>query len=136
MANHIYPACKQRFLSGQLNWLTDPIVAVLVGTQHYTYSDAHASLLDLPVTARIAVTTGTMSGRTATNGVADADDATFGSVIGEVAQAVVLATDTGTDATSYLIAFIDSAGSTLPINPDGSIINVAWSNGANRIFAL
>ena len=135
MANHLYSAAKEKFLSGQLNWLTDPIVAVLVGTEHYTYSDAHASLLDLPLPARIAAT-GTLTGRTASGGVADADDASFGSVYGNLAQALVLTTDTGTDATSYLIAYLDSAGATLPVNPDGSLIQVVWSNGASRIFAL
>lgn len=122
-------------MSGQLSWLTDPVVAVLVGTQYYTYSDAHASLLDLPVTARIAAS-GTLTGRTAVLGVADADDTSFGSVTGNAAQAVVLTTDTGTEATSYLIAYLDSAGSTLPVNPDGSIISLAWSNGQNKIFSL
>lgn len=135
MANHIYPTAKQRFLSGQLNWLTDPISAVLVGTQYYTYSDAHATLLDLPVAARIAAS-GTLTNRTAVLGVADADDTSFGSVIGNPAQAVVLAMDTGVDATSYLVAYIDTAGSTLPVNPDGSVISLAWSNGAFKIFSL
>lgn len=122
-------------MSGQLNWLTDPVVAVLVGTQYYTYSDAHATLLDLPVTARIAAS-GTLTNRTATLGVADADDTSFGSVIGNSAQAVVLASDTGVDATSYLIAYIDTAGSTLPVNPDGSTISLVWSDGADKIFSL
>ena len=115
--------------------MTDPVVAVLVGTQEYTYSAAHASMMDIPVTARIAAS-GTLTGRSATNGVADADDASFGTVIGNPAQAVVLAVDTGTDATSFLIAYLDQAGTTLPVNPDGSSISVTWSNGANRIFAL
>jgi hypothetical protein len=132
--DHLYPAAKEKFLGGQLNWLTDPVVAVLVGTQYYTYSDAHATLLDLPLTARIAVTTGTLTGRTATLGVADADDASFGSVIGNMGNAIILCTDTGTDATSALIAYLDTGGG-VPVNPDGSVINIAWSNGANKIFA-
>lgn len=135
MANHLYPSAKEKFMSGQLNWLTDPIVAVLVGTQYYTYSGAHVSLLDLPLAARIAAS-GTLSNRTATLGVADADDTSFGTVIGNPAQAIVLATDTGTDASSYLVAYLDTAGTTLPVNPDGSVISVAWSNGASKIFAI
>lgn len=133
--DHLYPSAKQAFLSGQLNWLTDPIVAVLVGTQYYTYSDAHATLLDLPLQARIAVTTGTLANRTAALGVADADDASFGSVIGNMGNAIMLCTDTGSDSTSLLIAYLD-AGAGVPVNPDGSIINVAWSNGDTKIFAL
>jgi hypothetical protein len=135
MANYLYPAAKQKFLSGELNWLTDPIVAVLVGTRAYTYSAAHVSMLDLPVEARIAAS-GTLTGRSATLGVVDADDASFGTVIGNPAQAVVLATDTGTDATSYLIAYLDQAGTTLPVNPDGSTITVRWSNGNSKIFCI
>lgn len=133
--DHLYPSAKQAFLSGQLNWLTDPVVAVLVGTQYYSYSDAHATLLDLPLLARIAVTTGTLDNRTATLGVADADDASFGSVIGNMANAIILCTDTGTDGTSRLIAYL-SSGSGVPVNPDGSVINVVWSNGASKIFAI
>lgn len=133
--NRIYPRAKEAFMSGTLNWLTDPVVAVLVGTQYYTYSSAHATLLDLPVTARIAAS-GTLTNRTASLGVADADDVSFGTVIGSVAQAVVLTTDTGVDATSNLIAYLDQAGSTLPINPDGSEISISWSNGGYKIFSL
>ena len=118
--DRLYSAAKEKFLSGELNWLTDPVVAVLVGTQHYTYSDAHATLSDLPVIARIAVTTGTLTGRTATLGVADAEDTTFGTVLGNVANAVILCVDTGVEATSGLIAYLDS-GVGLPVNPDGSI---------------
>lgn len=133
--DHLYPSAKEKFLSGALNWLTDPVVAVLVGTNHYAYSAAHASLLDLPLAARIAVTTGTLTNRTATLGVADADDASFGTVIGNTGNAIVLCTDTGSDATSYLIAYMDT-GAGVPVNPDGSVINIVWSNGVSRIFAL
>lgn len=134
MANHIYPAAKDRFLSGKLSWLTDPVVAVLVNTSYYVYSDAHATLLDLTVASRIAAT-GTLTGRTVLNGVVDADNVSFGSVTGNPAKAVVLTTDNGTDASSYLIAYLDS-GTSFPINPDGGIIQLTWNNGASKIFAI
>lgn len=135
MSNHVYPAAKDRFLRGQTNWLTDPVAAVLVNTQFYTYSDAHATLLDLTLAARVAVTTGTLTGRTVAGGVVDANDASFGSVTGNIASAIIVCTDTGTDASSYLICYLDS-GTGLPVNPDGGIIDIQWSNGANKIFAI
>ena len=43
--------------------------------------------------------------------------------------------DTGDNATSPLIALIDSATG-LPITPNGGDIIVVWDNGANKIFKL
>ena len=43
--------------------------------------------------------------------------------------------DTGTEATSPLIAYIDTATG-LPITPNGGDIIVVWDDGANKIFRL
>ena len=43
--------------------------------------------------------------------------------------------DTGTDSTSPLIAFIDTATG-LPITPNGGDIIVTWDNGPNKLFKL
>ena len=132
--NAIYPNAKELFLTGQLDWLSDPIVAVLVSTQFYTYSPNHATLLDLPVTARVAAS-GTLTGMSVLGGVVDADDTTFGSVTGNVASAVILTRDRGTDASSNLICYLDS-GTSFPVSPDGGVINLVWSNGSSRIFSI
>ena len=63
------------------------------------------------------------------------NDVTFTSVTGASIEAIVLYKDTGTDATSPLIAFIDTATG-LPITPNGGDIIVTWDNGANKIFKL
>lgn len=122
-------------MDGSLNWLTDPIVCVLVGTLNYTLSKAHASLADIPVAARIAVS-GTLTGRTVVDGVADANDVSFGTTYGNPVNAVVLCSSTGTDLSSYLIAYLDQSVAGLPLNPDGSPITLVWSSGSNKIFAL
>ena len=59
----------------------------------------------------------------------------FTSVTGASIEAIVLYKDTGTDSTSPLIAFIDTATG-LPITPNGGDIIVTWDNGANKIFKL
>lgn len=122
-------------LEGQLNWLTDPIYAILLDTANYTFSPNHQTLADIDGSAFI-VSSDVLTGRTTANGVADADDVTFASPSsGPVMSALILVKDGGTAITSKLIAYIDTAAG-LPYTPDGLTIAVQWSNGANRIFAL
>ena len=90
--------------------------------------------------ASIAVTNGSILRdchlrRAGSGGAADANDVTFTSVTGASIEAIVLYKDTGTDSTSPLIAFIDTATG-LPITPNGGDIIVTWDNGANKIFKL
>lgn len=134
MSDAIYPAAKQAFLQAEIDWVNDPVVALLVGTNSYTYSPFHASLADVPATARVALS-GTLANRTATYGVADADPITFLSVFGDLANAVILVKYTGTDIASPLLAYLDD-GVNLPVNPDGGNITVNWSNGASKIFKI
>jgi len=131
----IYPSAKELMMTGQLDLVNDPVVGVLVNTTLYTFSSNHAWLADVPSAAQIAMS-GTLTGRTVTQNVFDADDANFGSVTGLPVQAVVLAKYTGVPASSPLICHLDQAVTGLPLNPDGSVVNVIWSNGTNRIFAL
>lgn len=135
MANALFDKARQRFLEGQFNWTTDTIKAVLVDTGTYTPNlSAHEFLSDIGTGARIS-TSGSFTGKATTGGAADANDVTFTSVTGASIEAIVLYKDTGTDATSPLIAYIDTATG-LPITPNGGDIIVTWDNGANKIFKL
>ncbi len=135
MANPLFDKARQRFLEGQFNWNTDTIKAVLVDTGTYTVNlSAHEFLSDIGTGARIS-TSGAFTGKATTGGAADANDVTFTSVTGASIEAIVLYKDTGTDSTSPLIAFIDTATG-LPITPNGGDIIVTWDNGPNKIFKL
>jgi len=135
MANALFDKARQRFLEGQFNWNTDTIKAVLVDTGTYTVNlSAHEFLSDIGTGARISVS-GAFTGKATTGGAADANDLTFTSVSGASIEAIVLYKDTGTDSTSPLIAFIDTATG-LPITPNGGDIIVTWDNGPNKIFKL
>lgn len=135
MANALFDKARQRFLEGQFNWNTDTIKAVLVDTGTYTVNlSAHEFLSDVSAGSRIA-TSGAFTGKATTGGAADANDVTFTSVTGASIEAIVLYKDTGTDSTSPLIAFIDTATG-LPITPNGGDIIVTWDNGPNKIFKL
>ena len=135
MANALYDKARERFLTGQFNWSTDSIKSVLVDTGAYTVSlTSHEFLSDISSSARVS-TSGAFTGKTTTGGAADANDVTFSSVSGPSIEAIVIYADTGTEATSPLIAFIDTATG-LPITPNGGDIIVTWDNGANKIFKL
>ncbi len=135
MGNALFDKAREGFLAGEINWNTDAIKAVLIDAADYTVNLAtHQFLSDIPAAARVA-TSGALSGKTVAAGVADAGDFTFPAVSGDPAEALVLYQDTGTAGTSRLIAYIDTATG-LPVTPNGGDINVAWDDGANKIFKL
>ena len=133
MANALYPKAKEAFLNADIDMATDTVTIALIDTANYVYSSTHQYRSDISDDAVIASTT--LSNKTTANGVFDADDATFTSVTGANCEALVIFQNTGTQSTSRLIAYIDSATG-LPILPNGGDITVAFSSGANRIFAL
>ena len=135
MANALYDKGREKFLTGAISWTGDNIKAVIVDLADYTVNLAtHEFLSDVPSGGRVA-TSPNLGGKTATNGVADATDAVFTAVTGDQAEAVIIYKDTGTAATSPLIAYIDSATG-LPVTPNGGDITVTWDNGTNKIFKL
>lgn len=135
MANTLYDKARQRFLEAQINWMTDTVKAILVDTGAYTPQTAiHEYLADIPLSARIAGPV-TLTAKATTSGAADAADSTFTSVSGPSIEAIVIYIDTGTEATSPLVAYIDTATG-LPITPNGGDIIVTWDNGANKIFKV
>lgn len=134
MANTLYDKARQRFLEAQINWMTDTIKCMLVDTGAYTpQTSVHEFLSDIPTSARIT-TPVTLTGKSTAGGAADANDCTFTSVGGTAnAEALVIYSDTGEEATSPLICYIDTATG-LPIMPNGGDIIVTWDNGTNKIF--
>jgi hypothetical protein len=135
VANTLYDKGRQRFLEGNLNWLTDTIKCILVDTGAYTANfTTHEYLSDIASSARVTSAV-TLTSKDTAGGAADASDITFTSVSGPSIEAIILYKDTGTESTSPLIAFIDTATG-LPITPNGGDIIVTWDNGTNKIFKL
>lgn len=135
MANTLFDKARQRFLEAQINWQTDTIKVYLVDTGAYTpQTGVHEFLSDIPTSARIAGPV-TLTSKSTTGGAADAADVTFTSVSGASIEAIVIYSDSGTESTSPLIAYIDTATG-LPITPNGGDIIVTWDNGTNKIFKV
>lgn len=139
MANALFDNARELFLTAGLDWTAGTIKACLVDTGTYTVNlSAHNYLGDGVSAAIVGGANGrsaNLASRTATDGAADAADVTFSTITGVSIEAIVLYRDTGVDATSELIAYIDTATG-LPITPNGGDIIVTWDNGSNRIFKL
>jgi len=133
MANKLYPKGREAFLAGDLDWDANNIKVVLVDTT-YVYSDSHQYLSSIDSGDRVA-TSGNLASKTVTDGVADAADVTFSAVSGNQVTQFVIYQDSGSAATSRLIAHIDTA-SGLPLTPNGGDITITWDNGASKIFKL
>lgn len=138
MASGLYDLGRQAFLDADIDWTADNIKAVLVKTSGgYTVNLATDQFLSAIASGDRVATSGNLSSKTSSNGIADAADITWPAVTGTQVGAIVLYKDTGNAATSPLIAYLDSAAITgLPLTPSGADITVIWDAGANKIFKL
>lgn len=140
MASGLYDAGRNAFARGDILWKSSggsSIKALLVDAGSYSVDLAvHDNLDDIPGGARVGSAVAlTLLDPAA--GVCDANDISFtGLSSPPTVEAIVLYKDTGVESTSTLIAYIDSATSGLPTPAGVSQVDVAWSNGANRIFKL
>jgi len=135
MANALYDAGREGFLGGDIDWPADTIKVGLIDAADYTKDLAnHDFWNDVAAAARVA-TSGALTSKTKTAGVADAADITYSSVTGDQSEQLIGFKDTGTEATSNLIFNIDTATG-LPVTPNGGDITVQWGGGANKIFKL
>lgn len=135
MANGLYNKGREGFMIGGINMSANDIRCILVDLADYTVNLAtHDYLDDVPAAARVAVSTA-MTSKTVTDGIFDAADITWTAVSGDPSEAVIIYQHTGTESTSRLIAYIDTATG-LPVIPNGGNITVTFDNGTNRIFKL
>jgi hypothetical protein len=132
MANALYPKWKEAVQQASANSsLGGTVKVALVDLGTYTYSAAHEFQSSL---SGVVGTAQTIGSKTYTNGVFDGADVTFPAVTGATVEALVIYIDTGTPATSRLVAFIDTGVTNLPVTPNGGDIGVTWN--ASGIFAL
>lgn len=133
MANALYPSYKQLLLGAGLNLTSLTIKAALVDTGVVAYNSSHDNYDD--ISAGVIGTPVTLAGKTITNGVFDSstNPSFTGLVAAPTIEAVVIYYDSGSAATSTLIAWIDSATG-LPVAAGATQVDVTWD--AAGIFAL
>ena len=137
MANAFYTPFKNNLLTQaatQVDFDADDIRVILVDNTDYTVNlSTHDFLDDVTVGGRVA--TAALTGESVTTNVFDANDVTFSAVTGDSVESIVIYKHTGTESTSRLICYIDTA-TNLPVTPNGGDITISWDNGANKIFAI
>ena len=134
MANALYAKGKEKMLSASINFAADTIKVALVKntyTQNLVTDEFYSTVL-----AHVVGTPQTLGTKTVAAGVFDAADATYVAVTpGDTCEGVVVYKDTGVDATSPLIAYIDVI-SGFPLVTNGGDIVIQWDNGTYKIFSL
>lgn len=135
MANALYDKARESFANAGINWISDTIKVQLIHTASYTVNLASDQFLSTIASGARVGTPAILASKTNVAGVCDAGDATFTSLTGSTVQAVVIYKDSGVEATSPLIAYIDT-GVGLPLTPTGINQTVVWDNGSNKIFKL
>lgn len=127
MASVFYPKGKELalgLLCGSGTKPTGTLKAALVDTGTYTYSAAHQYYSSVTGVVGTPVAIGSP---TFTSGVLDGADVTVTAVTGNTVEAIVVYLDTGSAATSPLVAYIDSASAGLPFTPNGGDAIVTWN---------
>lgn len=136
IGNRLYPSGREAFANGDIDWEADTL-GVVACDDGYTYSDAHNFLDDVAGGSRIVDFTPT--GADATDGVLDlADHVEPVVAAGDTVTRVIVYRDSGVEATSALLVYIDTAGDTTPLSvaTTGGSLAFVWPNDPNKITRL
>ena len=131
MTSQLYPIGKAHILGAttKVDFVADTIKAMLIHSATAAYSGSNEFVSDLTA-GGIVARSGALAGKTVLLGVLDANDVTLTAVTGSAVDAVVVYKDTGSDATSPLIAWMDVTS----LTPNGSDITVVWN--ASGLFGI
>jgi len=134
MANALYAKGKEKMLSGAINFTSDTIKVALVKNT-YAQNLSTDEFLST-IASHVLGTSPTLVSKTVANGVFDAADVTWTAVTaGDTCEGVVIFKDTGSAATSPLLAYIDGITG-FPLATNGGDVTVQWDNGTYKIFSL
>lgn len=124
MANVLYPKWKESLLTLAANNDIENgnVKLYLIDTADYTYSATHQFLSS--ATAGVVATSGNLASKTIVNGVFDSADPSFTAATGDQAEALIIAIDTGSAATSPLVSYYDTGVTGLPVTPNSGDIGV------------
>jgi len=134
MANFVYEKARQKFLEGGIAWLSQTIKVQLLTTGYTPNSATDEFFNIIPSGARVS-TPQTLGSKTSTLGNAMGGDLAFPTVgpSGTSITGYVFYRDTGTESTSPLICYIDTATG-LPLLANGGTVNIQFTG--TRIFRI
>lgn len=121
MSNALVNEFRRSLLAADIDPLADNLKVVLLDSG-YTFSAAHDNLDDVGAGTRVA-TSSNLANKTGTDGYLNSDDVVFSAVAaGDTVTQLYLYKDSGSEATSKLIAFYDT-------NASAAAISVATNGG-------
>lgn len=136
MANALYGKAKESLLSGEINLTSNTVKFLMVSSDYVVAIDTHEYVSDIGA-GNIVARSGELDNKTVTLGVFDADNETVDEYGSSGFDYIILYTDSGVDATSRLLAYIDTAdGLPVPTTTGTATVILQWSNEASKIFAL
>jgi hypothetical protein len=136
VANFIYGKAKQSLLNGEFNISSDSLKVLLVTDSYVPNQNADQFVSNIS-SSYIKQRTSSLTNVTNILGVIDADDVLVASYSGLPFKALVIYKDSGTDSTSRLLAYIDTATG-IPFLGINAVtdITINWSNSSNKIISL
>lgn len=135
MANALYGKYKATFYGSSApaaDWDADNIKIVLVTSGYTLAINSDQFLSDIAGGNRVA-TSGNLTGKSHTNGVVKAANTTLTAVTGSAVVAAVIYKDTGSAATSPLIAYLDTLVG-FPFTPSGADETISF-DATNGIWS-
>jgi hypothetical protein len=130
--NAFYDLGIKRIADGAIDLLTDDIQVIGVDSTYIPNYSTDEFEDDVSGFVGSAVS---LSGKTTTAGRFLADNTTLSAVSGNAIRYLLIFKNTGSSATSPLIALIDT-GINLPLTPNGSDILLVWDTGSKGIFKI
>lgn len=132
MTNRFYPKGAEKLLKAQVDFEGATLKAAILPSS-YTYDPADEFVSDL---GTILGSRLTLTNKAVAGGVFDVDDLVFGAVAaGATAKAIILYKDTGSDATSPVLIYLDQIVG-WPIATSGAALTAQVSSGATKLFSL
>lgn len=142
LANALFDEGRAGFLSGEIDWDTAVIRAILVDSADYVVNLGTHKFLSSVILAAREETSAALTTKTVVAGVADADDTSWPAAAGDPCEAVILVQSSAVaggadvaDTGQRLIGYADTYTG-LPVTLNGGAVNMVWDSGANRIFKL
>lgn len=126
----LYDDGRNGFLDGTHDWDTDAFDAYLVDDTYTPNYGTHDNLSDITANQRMAGPVA-LASKTASAGVADADDTAFGAVSAGSTSGTCAGVVIVKNGTNDLVSYTD-----LSFDANGSTVTVRWDSGTNKIFKL
>lgn len=138
MANGFYTLSMKEWAEGDIHWVSggDTFSVILGDAADYTVNlTTHDFLNDVAAGSREEGPVNLGSLASLDDGVIDAADITFTAAAGDPCEFLLIYKNTGTESTSNLLIYIDTATG-LPVTLNGGDVTVQWDSGSNRIAKI